>query len=395
MSNMRTNLLKYTENERKEAAEKQKNKSEMEIACNIQKSSLSTKYPQHAAFKIATTMIPAKLVGGDFYDFFFIDDDNFAIVIADVSGKGIPAALYMMKAQTLIKNISKGKLTPDQVFYHTNNQLYEGNDTCTFVTAFMAVINLKTGVVNYVNAGHTPPIFNNKFIQPEKNIILGIRKNATFITQTTQINPGEHIFLYTDGVTEAENMENKFYGADRLLKTMEKSTTDPKKNLDIVLTEIQKFASGAQQSDDITMLDFVYCGFKHRVTLPADNKKLRELIEFLKEDMARHNVNKKSQFNLVTAAEEIFSNIADYAYEDKSSAVVEMETFIENNIYYVRFMDNGKEYDPLKHKDPDVTVSLKDRDIGGLGIFMAKKLSDSIDYDYKDGKNILTIGVNI
>ena len=398
LSNMRENLLNYTEKERQEAAEKQKSQSELEIARNIQKASLSTKYPQHQAFNISTVMIPAREVGGDFYDFFFIDQDHFAIVMADVSGKGIPAALYMMKSQTLIKNISKGHLGLDKVFYHVNNELREGNDTCMFVTVFMAVIDLLNGEVQYVNAGHTPPLLKTKngydFMSPKKNLILGISKNTKFAVEKIKLNMGDHLFLYTDGVTEAENAKAQFYGADRLKKILQKATDDPETNLNLVLNSIKKFVKENAQSDDITMLDFAYLGSSEGyLRLPANNKTLSKMIDFLKTDMAKHFVPQKKQFNVIIAAEEIFSNIANYAYQ--KDGIVEILTYVHDGIYYVRFSDSGKKYNPLEHQEPDVTVDLKDRKIGGLGIFLVKKLSDTITYSYEKKKNVLTIGVSL
>ncbi len=398
LSNMRTNILDYTEKERKDAADKQKSQSELEIARNIQKASLSTKYPQHEAFKIATMMIPAREVGGDFYDFFFIDQNHFAVVMADVSGKGIPAALYMMKSQTLIRNISKNNIDIADVFYRVNNELCEGNDTCMFVTVFMAVVDLLKGDVQYVNAGHTPPMLKTQngydFMSPKKNLILGISRNTTFAVEKIKLNIGDHLFLYTDGVTEAENAKAKFYGTDRLKKILQKATDDPETNLNLVLSGIKKFVKENAQSDDITMLDFAYLGSSEgRLSLPADNKNLSKMIDFLKTDMAKHCVPQKKQFNVIVAAEEIFSNIANYAYQ--KDGTVEILTYVHDNIYYVRFSDSGKKYNPLEHKDPDVTLDLKDRKIGGLGIFLAKKLSDTISYSYEKKKNILTIGVHL
>ena len=398
MSNMRSNLLKYTEKEIKEAAEKQKGKSELEIASNIQKSSLSVKYPDNSCFDISTKMIPAKEVGGDFYDFFFIDDNKFAIVIADVSGKGIPAALYMMKAQTLIKNICKGKLPLNEVFTHVNSQLYEGNDTCMFVTAFMAVIDLNTGDVEYVNAGHIPPLVGNAlgydYLNVDKNIILGIRKNATFTVQKLKLNSGDHIFLYTDGVTEAEDAEENFYGSKRLKKLFQKSSVYPDGNLDAVMKDIHKFVKGNRQSDDITMLDFAYFG-DNRLVLDADNKNLSQMINFLKQHTEKHNISSKKQFNLITASEEIFANICDYAYADMKKGKAEIRAYVKDDMYYVEFSDKGKKYNPLKAKEPDLTSELSKRKIGGLGIYLAKRLSDEISYAYKEKRNILTIGIKI
>ena len=398
MENMRLNLLQYTEKEIKEAAEKQKNKSELEIASNIQKASLSLKYPENNRFDISTKMVPAKEVGGDFYDFFFIDENKFAIVIADVSGKGIPAALYMMKAQTLIKNICKGKLPLNEVFAHVNNQLYEGNDTCMFVTAFMAVIDLNTGDVEYVNAGHIPPMVGDysgyNYINVKKNVILGIRKNAVFEVEKLKLKSGDHIFLYTDGVTEAENAKSNFYGAKRLKKVLEKPAVHSEANLAAVMKDIRKFVKGNRQSDDITMLDFAYFG-DTRLILNADNKNLSQMINFLRQDTEKHNISSKKQFNLITAAEEIFANICDYAYVGPNKGKAEIRTYINKGLYYVEFSDKGRRYNPLKVKEPDLGADLSKRKIGGLGIYLAKRMSDRILYAYKGNRNILTIGIKI
>lgn len=402
LSNMRSNLLEYMEKERKSVAEKQKSKSEMEIARNIQKSALSTKYPKHDAFAISAVMDPAREIGGDFYDFFFVDENKFAIVIADVSGKGIPAALYMMKAQTLIKNICGEGYKLDEVLFRVNNQLYEGNDTCMFVTAFIAVVDLNTGDVEYVNAGHTPPLVGkngiSEYISPEKNIILGVKKNATFCLEKTKLSAGEHILLYTDGVTEAENKSSDFYGAERLKKICLKAGENPEENLRFIMEDVKYFVQDNIQSDDITMLNFVYLkngnsGSVKEIEFPADNKKLRDLIDFLKKDSEEAGVESRKQFNLVTAAEEIFANIADYAYGSAEKKVAWIKTYIQDDMYMVEFSDCGKKYNPLENKEPDISSDLKNRKIGGLGIFMAKKLSDKISYSYENGRNILTLGI--
>ena len=399
LSKMRINLLNYIEQERHSASEKQKHQSELEIARHIQKSALSTVYPKNEAFAIATTMIPAQRVGGDFYDFFFIDENKFAIVVADVSGKGIPAALYMMKALTLIRNISRSKMNLDFVFSEVNKQLEEGNDTCMFVTAFMAVIDLRSGETTYVNAGHNPPLIGkNKtfnFLQTKKNIILGINPQAKYVAETIKLQSGTHLFLYTDGVTEAENDKAKFYGEDRLLKIFQKAHDAPQENVDMLLADIKKFVKNNPQSDDITMLDFVYLGqSKFPLQVRADITKLQEVLQLLQNDMLQYNVSAQGQFDMVVAAEEIFSNIASYAY-DNEEGMVEIKTSCANNIYSVSFKDQGKKYNPLKRQDPDTTSEIKEREIGGLGVFLAKKVSDTISYEYKDGCNILSIGINV
>ena len=400
LSNMRTNLLNYLDKERKAVSEAQKNESELDIARHIQKSALSTTYPENPAFKIATTMIPARQVGGDFYDFFFIDENKFAVVIADVSGKGIPAALYMMKAITLIKNMSRSKLSLDIIFRCVNEQLCEGNDTCMFVTAFMAIIDLTNGRTTYVNAGHNPPLIGNKdgykFMTPKKNVVLGVNPQAIYVEEEINLVAGDHLFLYTDGITEAENKSYKFYGENRLLKIFAKAHDKPQNNINMVLKDIQKFVKDNPQSDDITMLDFVFLGQKENsLEISADMKKLEKVVTWLKKDMTKHHVSDKAQFDMIVAAEEIFSNIVFYAYTKKGKGIVKIQTELKDNVYTITFMDNGKKYNPLKNKTPDINMAIKDRSIGGLGVFLAKKVSDIITYSYKNGYNILKISVDV
>jgi len=397
LSSMRTNLLDYINKERNLASETQKRQSELDIAKQIQKSALSTKYPENKSFKIATLMAPAQEVGGDFYDFFFIDKNKFAIVVADVSGKGIPAALYMMKALTLIKNISRSKKSLDFVFNHVNEQLCEGNNTCMFVTAFMAVINLSNGMTKYINAGHNPPLRGNSkgynFLKPHRNIVLGINADAKFVEEKMQLSSGDHLFLYTDGITEAKNVKSKFYGEDRLLNVMRKAKDNPQDNINIVFKDVRKFSKNASQSDDITMLDFVFLGNRTKsFTVKADITKLEYVLNKLKADMIKHNASETAIFNMVMAAEEMFSNIALYAYDNKDGKV---NICIEQikNMYYIKFIDSGKKYNPLKNENPDISSDIKDRNVGGLGIFLAKRYSDTMTYSYKNGNNILKIGI--
>ena len=402
LNRMRTNLLEYLKKEKNEAIDKQKTKSELQIARHIQSSALSTKYPQNEAFDIATTMIPAKQVSGDFYDFFFIDDNKFAIVIADVSGKGIPAALYMMKAITLIKNISKSRMSLDFVFDHVNKQLCEGNDSCMFVTAFMAVIDLVNGKTRYVNAGHTPPLISDgnekKFLQVRKNIVLGISEKATFIEEKIQLKANSHLLLYTDGVTEAENNLAKFYGSERLLEIFGKANSSCANNLELILADIKQFVNDNPQSDDITMLDFIFRGCEPgTISIPASLDKLEEVLMYLKDDISKHNPSKTAVFNTVMIAEEIFANISRYAYEDGTgeNATVTVKTRVEDGIYYVKFIDSGKEYNPLNNEMPDITLDLKKRGIGGLGVFLVKKLSDSATYQWHNRQNVLEVGIKL
>ena len=192
---MRDNLLSHIEMVKKAAVDAQKNQSELEIARSIQQSALPIDFPSHGVFEVCAFMKPARHVGGDFYDFFFIGEDKFAVLVADVSGKGIPAALYMMTAKALIKNTAKSDIEVSKVFTLVNNELCNGNMATMFVTAFLAVLNLKTGVLEYVNAGHNPPfIFDENgyhMMEVKRNMVLGGLENVTYVSEKLQMKKGQ------------------------------------------------------------------------------------------------------------------------------------------------------------------------------------------------------------
>ena len=199
--------------------------TELNLANSIQKNMLPSifpPFPEHKEIDLYALMQPAKEVGGDFYDMFLIDDKHLAINIADVSGKGIPAALFMMIAKTLIKNISEIEEDVNEVFNKVNNMLCDGNKVDLFVTSWFGILNLDTGKIDFVNAGHNPPLYysNRKkryeYLKTEPNMVLASIENINYKKYEMYIEPGDRLFLYTDGVIEATNTNNDLYGEDRL-----------------------------------------------------------------------------------------------------------------------------------------------------------------------------------
>jgi len=394
ISDMRINILHFIEREKNTASEQQRIQSEMDIARRIQKATMSANLPESKAFRINHLMLPAKKVSGDFYDFFFIEENRFAFVVADVSGKDVPAALYMMKTQALIKNIARSEKSLADVFARVNNELYEGNESCMFVSAFMGVINIKTGELEFVNAGHPHPFLDvgkgYQLMNITNNIVLGVRKDFVFKVEKLKLKKNNRLFIYTDGVTEAENKKASFYSEDRLAEVLLKESPD---TLKTVMQSIKLFAAGYSQSDDITMLEFVFLGEEEKMfSIEPEISKLGDVLDFVSQDMQNRNILEQKRFNMIMACEEIFSNIALYA-----SAVNEIEilTNIEDGYYTVVFKDDGKKYNPLTRENPNIDIPLEERDVGGLGIFIVKKVADIFKYTYKNKKNILTIGIKI
>ncbi len=255
---MKTDMKAHLTELAKISAEKEKLASELAIAKTIQDSALPKDFPKTDYFELYASMIPAREVGGDFYDFFPVDENHAGLVMADVCGKGITAALYMMSAKTAIKNMLQAGYPLKQAIEKANNSLCSTSSPLMFVTAFVGILDFKTGIIEYVNAGHCPPLVrsNNvyKYVDVAKNIVLGVMEGFDFQTETLTLSEHDRLFLYTDGVTEAQAKENKFFGEDRLLEALNQKEVKVSETLEYVHQCIKKFIKKAPQFDDITMM---------------------------------------------------------------------------------------------------------------------------------------------
>ena len=376
---------------------------ELEYAKQIQLSALPTNFPKGEDYNIYAQMIAAKEVGGDFYDFYKLNDTTVAFLAADVSGKGIPAAMFMMTAKTIIKDLAEGGMAVNDIFTKANEKLCENNESGMFVTAWMGILNLTTGNIQFANAGHNPPLLKRangdfEYLKTRAGFVLagmeGIRYRAGEIT----LNQGDRLFLYTDGVPEATNVDNKLYGEDRLLNFMNQNASmEATELLPALKANIDEFVGEAPQFDDITMLMFDYKPKKGgermtNKTFPAKTGSLNDVLSFVEETVEGFECPMKTQMALCVAIEEVFVNVAHYAYPESEGDMTLHISFDEGsrNITF-RMTDKGVPFDPLKKPDPDITLSAEEREIGGLGIFIAKKTMDSLSYSYENGENILTM----
>lgn len=268
---MMNQIQSYVKNLSKVTAKIQKESAELSVAKDIQSAVLPKAFeafPERNDFRIVARMTPAKEIGGDFYDYFLIDEDKLAFVIADVSGKGVPAALFMMISKTIIKNLLKYSSDIEDVVEKVNNELCENNDTFMFVTSFLGIVDLKKGIMTYVNAGHNPPLLKRKndefnYMNVKNNCILAIMPEAKFEKEELQLEKGDIFFAYTDGVTEAINMNGDLYGTTRLKEVLNEKCTQTEDICEIIpLIEenIAEYCIGEDQTDDITMLIFKYNG---------------------------------------------------------------------------------------------------------------------------------------
>ncbi len=268
---MRLELNDYLKALAHATAEKERIDTELNVATSIQTSmlpKLTQGFACRTDFKICASMTPAKEVGGDFYDAFLVDDDHLAIVIADVSGKGVPAALFMVISKTLIKLRSQlsHSLSTSRVLKAVNQQLIENNDASMFVTCWLSLIDLQSGIGCASNAGHEHPVLKRAgeeftLVEYQHSPPLGCLEEIEFEEHEFRLNPGDTFFVYTDGVAEAVNEKVQQYGTDRLVKALNaKDITEPEDILEAVHSDLKDFVGSAEQFDDITMLAFKYIG---------------------------------------------------------------------------------------------------------------------------------------
>ena len=375
---------------------------ELKIAKLIQYSSLPGRIMENESLDIDAEMFTAKEVGGDFYDYYMIDEDHVAFLVADVSGKGIPAAMFMMTSKTIIKDLAETKIDVNEVFTKANEKLCENNESGMFVTAWMGILNLKTGELKYANAGHNPPVImhNNgeyEFLKSRPGFVLAGMEGIRYRVGEMTLSRGDKIFLYTDGVTEATNLQEELYGENRLLTFMNNNKDiNPNNLLRELKNDIDEFVGEAPQFDDITMLLFTYNKINEETMtekiFKAEDSDLPNVISFIEEELEKVSCPMKFVMGMTVAIEEVFVNVAHYAYPNGEGNVKFQFIFDEiSKEITIKMYDQGLPFDPLKKPDPDITLSAEDRQIGGLGIFITKKTMDEVSYEYKDNQNILTM----
>lgn len=403
MADMEHELKEYEKNLTAVTAEKERIGTELNLASQIQEGMLPSifpPFPGRSEFDIFAGMKTAKEVGGDFYDFFLIDDDHLALVMADVSGKGVPAALFMMASKILLNNFSLMSISsPAVILEKVNHHICMNNSAELFVTTWLGILEISSGRLRAANAGHEYPAIRRaggrfELYKDKHGFVLGGMDGMRYKEYELQLHAGDMIFLYTDGIPEAANDKKEQFGTDRMLAALNSSPDVSMQTLlDNVREAIDQFVGAAEQFDDITMLGLRYRGeAMKKITIEAKRENLDKVLAFVDEQLDAADCDMRTQMQLDIAVEEIFVNIASYAYAPEiGNVVIGMQVHAENRMAEITFADSGIPYNPLEREDPDITLSAEDREIGGLGIFMVKKTMDEMRYDYRNGQNVLTI----
>lgn len=385
-------------------AEKQRIDSELMIAKNIQMNMLPETYPPFSDrndLDIYGSLVPAKMVGGDLYDF-FIRDEKLYFCIGDVSGKSVPAALVMAVTHSLFLSISSHESHPARIMQGINESLCRGNESNMFVTFFIGVLDLPTGIMRYCNAGHNPPLIVKgdvvEALPAKANLPLGVMDDMDYILQQVNIEPETMIVLYTDGLTEAKNLKRQQFGAERTFKVVKECHDATATQLiETVTQKVNAFVGDAEPSDDLTLLAIRYTPIMESWTLSRsiilenDVSQVTELNQFVQTVTEELQLDKALSRRIKLAVEEVAVNIMNYAYVADAKGQVKVEAMANDQRLRFILTDSGRAFDPTAVSRADTTLSVEDRPIGGLGILLVRNLMDSINYERIDGQNILKI----
>ena len=385
---MQKSLIQQIEETRSANEEKGRIESELNIARDIQMSMLPKTFPpfpDRNDIEIYGKQKPAKEVGGDLYDF-YIRDEKLFFCIGDVSGKGVPASLVMAVTRTLFRTISFKEALPERIMFGINNAMAGNNESNMFVTLFLGVLDLPTGRLRYSNAGHAA------------NVPLGVQTDWKFSQQETTIDLNTCIFLYTDGLTEAENAANEQFMEERMIEVAEGMSHEPQQMIEQMFNAVHQFVGNAEQSDDLTMLAIQYTKplekdmkLQRSITLPNDIEKVPVLAEFVDEVCEIVGFDMSTTMGINLALEEAVVNVMSYAYQPGTTGNVNIEAIANETRLKFIISDWGTPFDPTAEKEVDTTLSAEERPIGGLGIHLVRQIMDSINYERIDGMNVLTL----
>ncbi len=406
LDHMQHSLEKYINELKVTTQAKGRIESELNIASKIQMSMIPKifpPYPEREDLDVYATLIPAKAVGGDLYDFFLRDEKLF-FCIGDVSGKGVPASLVMAVTRSLLRIVATQESRPDRIVASLNTSMSDMNETNMFVTLFVGVLDLPTGRFRYCNAGHNAPVLIEgetrevKMLDVKPNLPIAIMPKWNFELQETYLTTDSVLFMYTDGLTEAENAAQELFGEDRMMEVLkETENRSTKEQIDTMLEAVRRHVNGAEQSDDLTMVSLGYkrqerdTKFYRKRTLHNDIRETPKIADFIDDIVGETGIDMALACSLNLALEEAVVNVMNYAYPHGQVGSITLESYAFDGSLKFVITDNGIPFDPTRVKEPDVTSGIEDRQVGGLGIFLVNRIMDKVEYKRMNNTNILTL----
>lgn len=390
-------------------AAKARMQEELNVGRDIQRSMLPRvfpAFPDRKELELYAVLEPALEIGGDLYDFFLIDDHRLCFVIGDVSGNGVPAALFMAMTKIMVKTRASSDPSPASIVTHVNDALSAENDSCMFVTLYLGILNLRDGTLLTTNAGHNPPLLKRRegqfeWLTSQDGPLVGPMPGIAFKESLIQLAPGDELFFYTDGVTEADNRQHELFGKDRLKAVLDQSkAVSVVDRIGEVMKAVRTFAGGAPQADDITILGIRYLG-----ATPSDvavsmfrQSMLNQLAVIptiqtaFERYMAQWERAKPLIPTLNMALDDLLNNVVQYAFpNDPTEHTIQVEGEVREECVVLTITDDGIPFNPLTVSTPDLSQLLHERELGGLGIHLVRSMFDEVTYHRNVGRNVLTV----
>ncbi|MBH0203587.1 MAG: anti-sigma factor antagonist [Nitrospira sp.] len=390
-------------------AAKARMQEELNVGRDIQRSMLPRvfpAFPDRKELELYAVLEPALEIGGDLYDFFLVDDHRLCFVIGDVSGNGVPAALFMAMTKIMVKTLAASDPSPASIVTHVNEALSTDNDSCMFVTLYLGILSLRDGTLLTTNAGHNPPLLKRQsgqfeWLTAQDGPLVGAFPGIAFKESTIQLGPGDELFLYTDGVTEADNRRRELFGNDRLKRVLTQSrAVSVVDRLSEVMNAVRAFAIDTPQADDITMLGLRYHGVASsdvaarvfRQTIPNQLMAIPDLQIAFEHYVRQWEAAKPLIPTLNMALDDLLNNVVQYAFpNDPTEHQIEVEGEVRDTWVIFTITDDGIPFNPLTVSPPDLSLLLHEREIGGLGIHLVRSMFDEVSYHRNVGRNVLTV----
>jgi sigma-B regulation protein RsbU (phosphoserine phosphatase) len=401
-------LQESFDNLRRTTTAKERMESELNIGRDIQMSMLPLKFPpfpHRNEFTVFATLEPAREVGGDFYDFFLIDEDRFCFCVGDVSGKGVPAALFMAVTKTLIKSRATNDFSPASILTHVNDEISENNDSAMFVTLWLGILDVTTGELSYCNAGHNPPYLRRASgevvrLAIRHGPVVGAVDGLVYGEDAESLQSGDFLFVYTDGVTEAMDPAGALYEEDRLVRVLEARAYGSVEELVAASTEdVWKFQAEAEQADDVTVLAVQFTGREggaagmHVLELEVGNRyeEIERVNRSFDEFASAYGMPEKVRRSMKLVFDDLLNNVISYAYKDEAEHLIEVRVELSPDRLAVRISDDGHPFNPFGRSSPDTALELEEREIGGLGIHLVQNLMDEASYTRRTDRNVVVL----
>lgn len=402
-------LQESLDNLRRTTSAKERMEGELNIGREIQLSMLPLEFPafpHRKDFDVFATLEPAREVGGDFYDFFLVDEDHLCFCVGDVSGKGVPAALFMAVTKTLIKSRATNDLSSASILTHVNDELAYKNESAMFVTLWLAILDLQTGRFQYCNAGHNPPYLKRAgdgvLVRLDKRHgpVVGAMEGLAYGEDEADMEAGDVIFLYTDGVTEAMDPAGELYEESRLVSLLGSAEYQTVEEMvKASADDVWRFQAEADQADDVTVLAVHYYGdptgeaAQRRLDLVLKNTipEIGRAVEAFEAFAEGAQIPVPAVRSLNLALDDLLNNVVSYAYEDEGEHEIRVHVELGEGRVTVTIRDDGRPFNPFGSVDPDTSMPLEDRELGGLGIHLVEQMMDEVDYHRRIDENVVTV----